>query len=71
MVKRSTEKSPTVVNNGTNNVSLSPNGEARQVIELQSRSHDQEAHNKQDPMTVEHHLCPPADEAVPQYDDIN
>jgi len=71
MVKRGTEKAPSVVNNGTNNVSLSSNGETRHVIELHSRSLDQEAHNKWDPMTMEHHLCPPADKAVSLSDDIN
>jgi len=39
------------------NVMLSSNGEARQVSDLPSRSFDQDAQNKQDPMTVEHHLC--------------
>ena len=71
MVKRDTDKAPSVGNNGTNNVSLFSNGEARQVIEFQSRLLDQDAHNKQDPMTVEHHLCPPADEVLSLSDDIN
>jgi len=71
MVKRGAEKAPSVENSGTNNVSLSSNREARHVIEFHSRSRDQEAHNKQDPMTMEHHLCPPADKAVSLSDDIN
>ena len=49
-VKRGTEKAPSDVNNGTNNIPLSSTGEAHQVIELQSRSPDQDAHEKQDPM---------------------
>jgi len=72
MVKRGTEKAPSVINNGTNNVTISPNVEARQVSDLPSRSFDQDVQNKQDPMTVEHHLCPPADEAdLTLSDDIN
>jgi len=58
MVKCGAEKALSAVNIGANTVSLSSNGEARQAVELQSRSLDQEAHNKQDPMTEEHHLCP-------------
>jgi len=33
MVKRGTEKAPSVINNGTNNVTISPDGETRQVSE--------------------------------------
>ena len=58
MVKCGTKKAQSVGNNGTNDVSLSPNGEARRVVEFQSPSLDQDAHNEQDPMTVEHQLCP-------------
>jgi len=70
MVKRGTEKAPSVINSDTNNVSLSSNGEASHVIKLHSWLPDEEAH-KQDPMTMEHHLCPPADKAVSLSDDIN
>jgi len=58
MVKRGTEKAPLVINNGTNNVTISPNGDTRQVSDLPSRSFDQDAQNKQDPMTVEYHMSP-------------
>jgi len=71
MVKRGTEKAHSVVNFGTDNVSLSSNGVARHVIELHSLSLDQETHNKQDPMTMEHHLFPPADKAVSLPVDMN
>ena len=71
MVKRGTDKALSIVSNGINNVSIPPNGEAHQVIEPQSRSLGQEVHNKRDPMTVDYHICPPADEDVSISDDIN
>jgi len=73
MVKRGTDKAPSVGSNGTKNVSLSSNEEARQVIEFHKWSLDQDAPNKQDPMTLEPPLCPPppADEVVSLSDDIN
>ena len=70
-VKRGAQKAPSDVSNGKNNISLSSTGEARQVIELQSRSSDQDAHDEQDPMIVEHHLCLPADEAESPSDAVN
>jgi len=54
MVKRGTEKVPSVINNGTNNVTISPNGEPRQISDLPLRSFDEDEQNKQGPMTVEY-----------------
>jgi len=70
-VKNGTEKAPSVGNSGTNDVSLSSNGETRQIIEFQWPSLDQGAHNKQDPMSVKHHLCTTADEVLSLSDDTN
>ena len=58
-VKRGTEKAPSVDNNNSNDISHSSNGDARQFIGLRARSLDEDPHNKQVPMTVEHLLCPP------------
>jgi len=62
-IKRGTEKAPSGVNNGTNNIPLSSTGEACQVIEPQSRSPD--------PMIVEHHPCPLADVEESPSDTMN
>jgi len=59
-VKRGIEKAPTAENNNSNDIPQSSNGAACQVIELRARPIDEDPHNKQVPMTVEPHLCPPS-----------
>jgi len=70
-VKRGIEKAPSADNNYSNDIPQSSNGEARQVIELRARSIDEDPHNKQVPMTVDPHLCPPANEIMTPSKETN